>query len=581
VRPPRLPASGWALAGILVAAAAVILWAGRGLAPIADQWPWILHLLDPDAETFLGPYNGHLIATTWAVYFGILETFGLPEFWTFRVVALLLHLGVAILVFVYARRRLGPWPALAPAAAIAFLGTGSDVFLSGLNLGFAGATAACLGALAMLDRDTRGADLAASALLVVGLASFTSAIAFTAGVFVEVLLRRDRWRRIWVPVVPTLLYVVWRQTWGEDTGLSAGSTGGILDVAQNALDVAAGAVAGLAGAQLLSPTLQDHFPWLDSLARLVVVLAVVALAWLLVRRRELSGRLANLLATGAILWVLLALGRGEDPFRSRYVYLGAVVVVLIVVELAGGVSITSRAIARAAAIAVAVSVALNVGWMIVWGNHLRRESNAARAELAALDIAREHVAADFHPSRAFRLKHVGARRYFRAVQEFGGSPAFSVPELRSASAVDREAADRVLVRALDLSLVRGTSPRGGAPPTIESVTAPRMDRTGSCIEIDTKGGGVGLDLEPRFPAGVVIETAPAARLRVRARRFGDVYEAELRGPDSGRAILATPLGLAGDPWHLRLVSRTLTTVCSRTPAALTRAIYGRIGRSGP
>ena len=566
--PRRLPAWGWALAGILAAAAAVIVWAGRGVAPIGDQWPWILHLLDPDADTFVGPYNGHLIATTWGVYYGILTTLGLPEFWTFRAVALLLHLAVAVLVYVYARRRLGPWPALAPAVAVAFLGTGSDVFLSGLNLGFAGATAACLGALVMLDRGTRGADLTASALLVVGLASFTSAVAFTAGVFVEVLWRRDRWRRIWVPVAPTLLYVVWRLIWGEDSGLSGESRGGLFDVAEKGLDAAAGAVAGLGGVQLASPTVQEHLPWLDSLAKLGVALAVVALTWLLARRRELSGRLANLLVSAAVLWLLLALGRGQDLFASRYVYLGAIVVVLILVELAAGVRITSRAIALAAVLAVEVTVALNVGWMVVWGNHLRGESNAARAELAALDFSRGQVPADFHPSPAtFRLKHVGAARYFRAVQEFGGSPAFSVEELRSAPPQYRESADRVLVRALGLRLVRGASDDRGPPPVVERTSAPRIDRTRSCVTVAPGDGEVTLEFEPRSPAGVALETDGSARLRVRARRFGDGFDVDVRGVETGPAILATPLGLVGDPWHLRLASNARVAVCSRRPHA--------------
>ena len=107
-------------------------------------------------------------------------------------------------------------------------------------------------------------------------------------------------------------------------------------------------------------------------------------------RGQVSPRLSNLLVTGAVLWLLIGLGRGslDDLFASRYVYQGAIVVILIAVELAPGLAIQRRGALTAVALAVAGTVALNLVWMVVWGNHLRRESATARAQLAALDIAR-------------------------------------------------------------------------------------------------------------------------------------------------------------------------------------------------
>ena len=49
--------------------------------------------------------------------------------------------------------------------------------------------ASLLGALLMLERQTAQADAAASGLLVLGIASFSNAVAFAAGVVVELLVR--------------------------------------------------------------------------------------------------------------------------------------------------------------------------------------------------------------------------------------------------------------------------------------------------------------------------------------------------------------------------------------------------------
>jgi hypothetical protein len=552
----------WILAIVLSAAAALILWAGREVAVIGDMWPWVFGVVHPSAETFVRAYNGHLLATTWGLYYGLLATFGLPEYWVYRVVALLFHLAVVVLVYLLARRRVGPWGALLPAAAIAFLGTGSDVFLSGLNVGIAAATVACLAALAVLDRHTRGSDIMACGLLIVGLASFTSAVAWTAGVYAEVLWQRDRWRRIWVALVPTVLYVTWWGIWGGSGSGDLDQAGSLFEIAGHTLEVAAGSVAGVAGIQLASPTLQEHFPWLNSLAQVVIAIGFVAFVWLLIRRRYVSPRMANLVASALVLWLLVALGRGahEDLTANRYVYMGAVIVILIGVELATGLRLRG-ALAWAAVLAVATTVVLNVAWMVIWGNHLRRESTTARAELAALDIVGDRARPDFHPSHEFRIRYVNARRYFSAVHEFGGSPAMTTADLRAASAANREAADRVLVRGFPLHLVQGASRQQGPVPTVEDSRAARINTTGSCLWLTPKDDRATVEIVPRSAAGVVLETSSGARAAVRARRFGEGFEVRIGALEGGPATIATPLGHAPDRWDLQVVAHAATRIC--------------------
>jgi hypothetical protein len=555
-----------AAALLLAVAAVVILWAGRGVAFLGDEWGWIFSGLHLGPDTFLRADNGHLVALNQTVYNLLFRTVGLGDYWVYRVVALLIHLAVAMFVFLLARRKLGTWLSVALASTIALLGTGADAFLSAINVGVLGATAASLAALVMLDRRTRWTDPVACALLFIGLLSWTSAVAYTAGVFVEVLCERDRWRRIWVPLLPAAVYTAWRLHWGGGLFGSAGNApGGIIDVIGHGLQAATGAVAGLGGVQLLSPTLKNHLPWLGAMAEVVVVLGAMALVWLVVRRRRLTPRLANLVLNGLLLWLLLAVARGSlgDLYASRYVYQGAIVVALIIVEVFAYQE-WSPHVLRLVIVAITISAALNVGWMVVWGNHLRQESAVARAQLAALDIARAQAPPLFQPSREFGLVDVTAADYFQAVRTFGGSPAFTTAELSGAPEQSREAADAVLARALNVRLTRGGSPLGGRSPAARRSGGVGIVSQGSCL-IMTPEKAVGMvDITPQSTSGLVLESQAGGGVLIQARRFANRYTVGVGGLRGGTrpTTLSAPLGGVPDPWHFRLLLSSPTRVCS-------------------
>jgi hypothetical protein len=573
-----------AIAVVLALAAVAIMWAGREITFMADEWRWIFNGLHPSADAILRDDNGHLLASTQVVYDVLLRTVGLGDYWVYRAVALLLQLAVALLVFLLARPRIGQWLAIAPAAVIAFLGTGADAFLSAINIGVLSATLACLAALLMLERGSRRADLAACVLLVVGLASWTSAVAYLAGVFVEVLWRRDRWRRLWVPLIPAGLYLAWKLQWAGslfgDVNTAGNSPGGVVDVFKHGLQAAAGAVSGLAGVQLNSPTLKSHLPWLGTLTQVAVALGAALLAWFVVRGRRLGARLANLLVTAVVLWLLLALGRGSlgDLYASRYVYVGAVVAALIVVEAASGSRVPSRA-ARLVAVAAAISVALNFVWMVVWGNHLRDESGVGRSQLAALDIAAGRAPPGLMPS-SYALQGVTVRTYLRAVRRFGGSPAYSTAQLRRAPERAREAADEVLVPALGLRLdsSHSSAPEPSSPGVgtarslvalralferLGRLPAQRIVAEGECVALTPNGAPVVADVAPRF-GSIVVAGRTGRPLVIQARRFGDHYTAVVGAQRGGTAGLpAPPLGRAPDAWHVRVVSTGPARICVR------------------
>ena len=186
--------AGWGLALVLACAAVVITWAGRDIAPIGDEWAWIqgpsTWTPTPSSRTTTGICSRRLGAATTRCS----TPSGSPV------------LGLR-------RDRRGPpsrrrRAGLRPRSPAHRLRAGAPARGGGgvsrhrlgcvperLNLGLVAAMAACLAALVMLDRRTPRADLAACALLLLGLASFTVAIAFTAGACVEILRRDDRLRR--------------------------------------------------------------------------------------------------------------------------------------------------------------------------------------------------------------------------------------------------------------------------------------------------------------------------------------------------------------------------------------------------
>jgi hypothetical protein len=569
---------GWvypALAGLLGLAAVVVLWAGRGTSFLGDEWGWILGALHPRAGTFLDPYNGHLIASTQAFFTVIPRVVGLGDYVPYRVCALALHLLIAVEVFVLARRRLTDAQALLPAALIALLGTGADAFLTAINVDELAATASGLGALALLDRDTRSADLGACALLILAIASWTSAIALAAGALVELLLRRRAGlRRVWVVLVPAVLYASWRIQWAgglfAHIGVSATPAPGPVTVVGHALQAATGAVAGLVGVQLMSPTLRAHLPWLNTAAEVVVAASTVVAvsAGLVARRRRrgpgLSPRFVGLTVNGVVLWLLLGVARGSlgDSYASRYVYAGAVVVALAAVELAAGVRRRAGALAVIGAIA-ALSLVLSIGWMIVWGNHLRDEATRSRAELAALQIAGPRTPASFAPSSEFALAAVRAGSYFASLQKFGGSPADSLAALSRAPESAREAADQVLARATAPHMTPGGTPTAtSTPPRVDTADNVSVRLDGACLATSASARAASVTFTLRPASRLVISVGNGGGLILLARRFADRFTAALGGAGAGARVTVT-IPPSGPPmgWRVKAFERGRVTFC--------------------
>jgi hypothetical protein len=445
--------------------AALAMWLTRGTTLFFDETNIFVvdRGLSPDA--LLAPLNGHLVLLQRLIYAVNFELFG-AEFVVVRVVEAVGVLLVVGLVFVLAKRRIGPAAALAPALLLLFFGSAWELNLVVSGIGNVYAVAAGLGALLALERPDPRRELLACALLTVAVASFTLGLAFAIGVVVLLLLQPDRRGHLWVPLVPLALYVAWfvwvRAVYVPDHGeVQNFEVWNVLLIPNFVADAAASLAGALAGLNYdFQP--QDLIPVFRTDSAYGPLLAALAAFALGVRiwRGARSPLLWALIAALLAFWVALALGfgTGRNPTVVRYTYGGAVLAILIAAEAARGVRFSRTALLALFAV-TALALGANLARLREGANFYRELATSLRAELTAIELARGHVGTSFLPSSgALNTVAMRAGPYLDAVQR-NGSPAYSTAELSEQPETRRSAADAVLVSALGIAIAPG-SPAG-------------------------------------------------------------------------------------------------------------------------
>jgi len=504
---------------MLLAAGVFLLYAGRHLTFFYDEWNFILDRRGSSLSTYLAPHNGHPSLLPVAIYKALFATVGLRHYIAYRIVLTLLHLICAALLYVLAERRLGRWLALLPVALLLFLGSAFQPLLAPFNISYLGSVAGGLGALRLLDapataarRQSAARDAAAAVLLALALASSGIGIPFLLAVAVLLIATRSSWRRLWIVAAPAALFGLWYLGWGTSEPI-----GGVTSAPSYVAKAAAGAVGGIAGVN----------PY--TVGAGLTIAAVIGLGAALVWRR--SRTLTPLLlsaATGALsFWALAAIARADfaDPTASRYVYIGAVFVLLIGAQAAAGARPNPAIIALSCVLA-AVAIGLNVNNLRNGERGLRGADEAVRTALSAVQIAAPVVEPGFMPYPP-AAPQITAGPYLAAVSQLG-SPAYSLPELTRLPESQRSLADSVLIQAERLRLRAGRPCRQSRRPIVDLTLPP----------------GGRLVLRAAVPGGV----------RLLVRRFGDEYLAVTgRVAAPGEAmVLALPADLApGQPWHVR------------------------------
>jgi hypothetical protein len=544
----RRPDPAAIVLAVAVAVSAIILldWLGD-LTFWRDEWGFLLHRRGSDPGVYLEPHYEHIAISLIALYKGLLAAFGMDSALPWQVVSVASLLGSLVLVFVYARRCVGGWLALAGVLPILLFGPAWDDVLWPFQIGFFGSMCAGVGALLLLERRDRAGDIAACVLLVVSITFSSLGVPFAVGGAVAIALDPARRQRAWVAVVPIALYGLWWLGYGHDAD-NYTSLHNLVTAPGYILDGFAASTASLFGLATPSDTVTSPLDWGRGLFVLLVVLAALR-----IRTAGWPGRgFWIVLAIAVTFWFAAAFNASvfREPSSGRYQYMGAIFIVLLAAELFRGARpgrwTAAVAVGIAAIAALSNTSSLHSSWQ-----GLTQFGEKQPAGLAALELTRDTVAPDFQlteqNSEVDYLGFLDAESYFSAVDEFG-SPAYTPAELASASEPAREAADEVFAAALDVGL-SGHVFIAGRPHCTPTA----------------------LDSEPRpFPldmGAVGIEAAPGHPVEVRLRRYATerfpVKVGTVRGGIT--APLAIPPDGSDQPWQLGLSGSGTAQVCEGGP----------------
>lgn len=532
---------------VAVAVASILLHRGHGLTFYFDEWDFVQRRRDWDADALLGDHNGHLSLVPALVYKLLFEAVGLWTYVPYRAVGLIAHLAVVGVVFAFARKRLGALPALAPAAMILCFGPGWADILWPFQIGFLIPLAAGLASFTALDRDDEAGEVQAAALLVVALCAGSIGIPFLAAVALEILFSPDRLRRLWIVGLPAALYALWYLVESPASQLDFARAGEVPEFVWRS-------AAGSVGALLSSGVTVGAF---------ALAVLVPLMVWRLYRMRRAPPRVLALLAAPLILWTLTAFARAgiESPTASRYLYPGAVMVLMIAVELARGVRWPGWALG-VASIAVIVSLMANWHAMNRGFVDLRYATELTRGALAGLELAGPSVDPGLYPEQA-AAPQVRADLYLAAVRQLG-SPAPAFDALSGEPLLTRVAVDRTLIKAYRLDAL---SPAVGAvgedAPKVIDAGGTRVEPIPGCAFFRKLSGGAAPVVElPR--TGIIVDEHGPGRWTLQLRRFAPDFVPEvpeIRLEPDVPVLLLPPDDPAREPWVVRINATRHTSAC--------------------
>ncbi|MEO6122059.1 MAG: hypothetical protein ABIR32_00005, partial [Ilumatobacteraceae bacterium] len=448
-----------------------------------DEWSFIFDRRNGGLDSWLSPHNGHLTLLPAVAYRIGFALFGMDQYHPYRLMGLLAHIGVASLIFTYVRRRQGKIIGVAAGALFLLLGSGWEVIYQPFTINFMGAAIFGLISWLAVDRATKRGDLVAAAAAGAALMCSGLGIAMLIGTAARLSAQSD-WRRlIHVVVPPGALYAVWYLAYGQ----SQGSRDNLRLLPRYFVDEAASSVGGLAGRDLL---------W----GRLALGVLVGIVVMLLVLKRVTNLAVIAPATAMIVNWMLVGYSRADlgFPTSSRYVYSGAMFVILVAAD------IVPRSLQRRTSYLVAGAALIGI-----WGNWavlhdgptgMRRATVFARVELRAIEWASASVDPAYAPDPV-RMPIVTAGQYLAAAADLG-SAAASDAEVAANPDEFRREVDRVSLEAGGFGLVPAS---------------------GDCAVSSTMVDGV--EVAPAMVAsgGSVAVTAGDNAVEVRLRRYADTF----------------------------------------------------------
>lgn len=487
-------------------------------------------------EYLFGPYNGHLQVGGKLIYEATFALFGAnyTAFVLVNIAALCASVG---LLFELMRRRVGPLAALAPCVLLLFFGFAREVLLWPFDVHTLAAIALGLGAVLALERGERRGDILACVLITLSIFTIEVGIAILVGIAVLILWRADRLRRAWIFVLPAALYAAW-WIWARkfDQEQSALDLTNVSLIAETVFDAAAAVLGSLTGTNpVLAATYTTEVTWFG---KALTVLAVVAV---LVRLRLGAVPRTFWAWLAVLLFYWLTMGAAARPAEgSRYIFFGAVAVLLVAAEAVSG-RVGNRI---RASVVILVLLALPANIAQLRSGHesdtLHRDAEVSKTEFAMLELAADRVDPEYIASADPNVSAVGgglfigvpAGAYLESVER-NGSPAFTLAELRSQPEELRKIADVTLAGAIGLEAEVIQPPAGAdgcrvVSPTPGQATASFPLRPGQTVFGPTGGRAVTVGL----------------------RRFADAQSGTLEKVPAGAwRRLEIPPDAAPEPWQ--------------------------------
>jgi hypothetical protein len=324
------------------------------------------------------------------------------------------------------------------------------------------------------------------------------------------------------------------------------------------------ALAGLGGS-----TGQDGPGMLMTWGPLLLAVALLAAALRVARLRTLEPRAAALAAVALSFWLITALTRAvfANPYSSRYLYVSALFLLLLAVELLRGVPIRSWLQGLVAVLALGAIVS-NLGALRDAARQLRDNAITTDADLGAVEIARPLVPSGYLltglPGVPFVQVYAG--QYFAAERSVG-TPAATGQQIAADPEPARETADTELIRIHRPALVAaGTGPSSATgPPPVLGATAGAVAVRGGCVTFAPArfaAAGVSPALAVSVPAaGLLLQSAggPAA---IGIRRFGVTFQPLGTLEPGGGAKLQIGPDRSPRPWQIQISAAGRIAACS-------------------
>jgi len=404
----------------MVACLVWLLRQGSGLTFFFDEWDFVLNrsFSLPD---LLRPHNGHLSLLPVLAYDIMRKVFGLSFYGLYQVLGLLVHVSACSAVYFLGKRR-SHLLAAAAAVLVCLLGSGWQNIMWPFQIGMMGALSAGLWAIWEVTQPVisvrRLTILCAVSLLCAG-----GGIAAMGTVVLLVVVRRQ-WNVLPRLGVVGIVYGFWYLIYGT----SQSQTGNLAKTPQFVYDSALGAASGIGAAG-------------KTFAYLFFLLLLVLALWNAYKKVSVLAALGTF-AMALMTWTMTGLSRAHlgEPAASRYVYVGAVLLVTTFVTMAP--RLQSMFLLLAVMLATNVLVQPNLTILRAGTGGLRDNSIHVKASLAGLDVIDGDVVAGQQLDGS-RAPQIDIAKYQSVSRQYGHAGFPNDALLRQPEIIKQQADDTI------------------------------------------------------------------------------------------------------------------------------------------